>query len=333
VNLGVRYENYQSPTEINNLLRNIVFGSGSDFNSRLANAKVDTVHQFFPPDGGNWAPRVGFSWDPRSDGKTAIRGGYGIAYDRLFMTPLLEFRNDPPLRATANLGPVFNTSFTYALGDPTKPYLGFPIDPALQLGLDSRNGIRGARVTLLAVDPNLKQAYTHNWFFGIQHEIPWRTIVEVDYAGSAGHHLYNNANVNRFTGDLLTSAVFRGFNPSFSNVNFISSGSNSIYQGATLHVRRSFKTGFSFRSSYTFSRTIDDTDTLTNQATYQDVANRRLDRALAGFDVTHRLSFSAIWEMPFLKANHTWLGHAFGGWQLSGFGVLQSGFPMNVYNS
>ena len=333
LNLGIRYENYQSPTEVNGLLRNLVFGPGSDFNSRLANAKVDVVHQFFPPDAGNWAPRIGFSWDPKADGKTAIRGGYGIAYDRLFMTPLLEFRNDPPLRATTTLGSLFGTSFTYALGDPTKPYLGFPLDPALQLGLDARNGIKGARVTLLAVDPNLKQAYTHNWFFGIQHEIPGRIIAEVDYTGSAGHHLYSLSNVNRFAGDLLTNGSFHGFNPSFSAVNFISSGSNSIYNGTTLHLRRSFYKGLSFQGSYTFSRVIDDTDTLTNQANYQDIANRRLDRALAGFDVTHRVSFSAVWEMPFLRSNRSFLGHAFGGWQLSGFGVLQSGFPLTVNNS
>lgn len=333
LNIGLRYENYESPTEINNLLRNIVFGSGSDFTSRLANAKVDVVHTFFPGDGGNWAPRIGFSWDPRGNGKTAIRGGYGIAYDRLFMTPLLEFRNDPPLRATATLGPAFGTTFTYALGDVSKPYLGFPIDKALQVGLDSRNGIARARVTLLAVDPNLKQAYTHNWFFGIQHEVPGKIIVEADYTGSAGHHLYNNSNINRFTGDLVPSGTFHGYNPSFSNVNFISSGSNSIYQGATLHARRSFQHGISFQGSYTFSRVLDDADTLTNQANYQEIANRRLDRALAGFDVTHRVSFSAVWEMPFLKSHSGILGYALGGWQLSGFGVLQSGFPFTVLNT
>jgi hypothetical protein len=66
---------------------------------------------------------------------------------------------------------------------------------------------------------------------------------------------------------------------------------------------------------------------------YQDISNIRLDRALAGFDVTHRFSSAGIYELPFLRGNHGFAGRVFGGWQLSGFAVLQSGFPMTVLNS
>lgn len=333
LNLGIRYENYESPTEVNGLLRNLVFGSESTFNERLTNAKVDIVPHLFPADGGDWAPRFGFAWDPTGKGKTSIRSGYGIAYDRLFMTPLLDFRNDPPLRATATLGARFGTSFTYALGDPSKPYLGFPIDPALQLGLDSRNGINGARVSILAFDPNMKQAYTHNWFFGIQREIWSKLVLEANYTGSAGHHLYEQADVNRYRGDLLTNGKFQGFNPSFSVVHFISSGSNSIYHGGSLTVRRSFQNGFSIQGSYTFSRAIDDADSLTTEVKYEDISNRRLDRALAGFDVTHRFSSAGIYELPFFRGSKGFAGRTLGGWQLSGFAVFQSGFPLTVLNS
>ena len=332
LNLGVRYENFESPTEINGLLRDMVFGTGSSFTERLANATMQTVEHLYPPSPGTIVPRFGFAFDPDGHGKTSIRGGYGIAYDRLFMTPILDFRNDPPLRATATVGPQFGTSFTYALGDPTKAYLGFPIDPSLQLGINQANGIKNVRVAVLVTDPNFKQAYTHNWFLGVQHDIGWRVVLEADYTGSAGHHLYENTNVNRFRGDLLNNGVFHGFNPYFSAVNFISSGSNSFYNGFNLHIRRAFRNGFNIQGVYTFSKTMDDADTLTNAQNYLDVANRGLDRGLAGFDVTHRLSLNGLWELPAL-ANHNRFSKAvLGGWQLSGFAIFQSGYPFSVTN-
>ena len=332
LNLGIRYENYQSPTEINGLLRNIVFGAGNNFSARLATASVQTVEHLFPPSPGSVVPRIGFAFDPDGRGKTSIRGGYGIAYDRLFMTPILDFRNDPPLRATVTVGPQFGTAFTYALGDPAKPYLGFPIDPSLQLGVNPANGIKGVRVAILATDPNLKQAYTHNWFFGIQRDVISHIVVEADYTGSAGHHLYENTNVNRFRGDLLSNGTYHGFNPYFSAVNFISSGSNSFYSALNLHVKRSFRNGLSVQGVYTFSRAMDDADTLTNAQNYLDVANRGLDRALAGFDVPHRLSLNSVWELPILRGKKGPAASIVGGWQLSGFAIFQSGYPFTVSN-
>ena len=113
----------------------------------------------------------------------------------------------------------------------------------------------------------------------------------------------------------------------------ISSGSNSIYQGGTFTAKRRFWRGLTLQGSYTFSKTIDDTDTLTNIATYEDSHNRALDRGLAGFNVANRLSINGIWELPFLRSQHGPVAQALGGWQLSGMAIFQSGFPMSVANS
>ena len=145
--------------------------------------------QFHPHDNRNFAPRVGLAWNPDGKGRTSLRAGYGIAYDRLFMTPLLNFRDNPPLRADATLGVLFGTRVLYTLGDVSKPFLGYPVDPALRLGLDSRNGIAGARVSVRTVDANFKTSYTHNWFLGAQRELGRGIVAEVNYIGSGGHRL------------------------------------------------------------------------------------------------------------------------------------------------
>ena len=329
LNLGARYENFGSPTEINGLLRNLVLGDGATFNERLAKARVDIVKQFYPASNNDFAPRLGFAWNPDGKGKTAIRGGYGIAFDRLFMTPLLDFRDNPPLRADATLGRQFGTKVLYSLGDPTKPYLGYPLDTALQLGLDANNGIKGARVALRAVSPDLDTSYVHNWFLGVQRDIGRGLVIEANYIGSAGRRLYNAANVNRFRGDLLDN-LFQGLNPSFSSINFIESTSSSIFHGGTIQVRKPFSRGFMLQSAYTFGKAIDDADDLVGITNYQDISNRRLNRALAGFDVSQKLSIAGVWDIPFLSRGNGLAGKLLGGWKLAGTAILQTGNPMTV---
>jgi hypothetical protein len=246
--------------------------------------------------------------------------------------PAEAYRASPPLRATANLGLFFGTPFTYSLGDPSKPHFGYPVDPALQLGLDERNGIRGSRVAITAVDPNLVSPYVHNWFLGLQREIGHGIVVEANYLGSAGHHLHNVVNVNRVVGDLLDGRN-NGINPSFSSIDFVQSTSNSIYHGGTLQVRRAFQQGFTLQAAYTYGKAIDDTDIAVSTTAWQNAHDRKGERALSGFDVPQKLSVVGLWEIPLLR-NGTSLAHRLlGGWQLSGFAILEKGRPFNVITS
>ena len=309
-----------------------MFGTGGNFSERLATGRADIVKNFFPTDNNDLAPRFGFAWNPDGKGRTAIRGGYGLAYDRLFMTPLLDFRDSPPLRADATLGRQFGTQALYSLGDPSKPYMGYPIDPALALGLDANNGIKGARVAMRAVDPNLRSLYVHNWFFGIQRDLGRGIVIESNYLGSAGHKLYNVSNVNRYRGDLLDN-LYAGYNPSFSTINLIQSSSNSIYHGGTFQARKLFSQGLTLQGAFTFGKVINDADDLVSVTGYLDIANRRLDRALAGYDVARKLSVIAVWDIPFLRSSTSLAARVIGGWQLSGTGIFQSGNPVTVSSS
>ncbi len=333
INVGLRYENYGTFKDTDDTLRNLIFGSGSSYNERLVNARVDFVDEFYPTDNNNLGPRLGFAWDPKGDGKMSVRGGYGLAYDRLMNLPAENYRHSPPLRATVVLGQFFGTpQFTYSLGDPSKPYLGYPVDPALQVGLDERNGVKGARVDLTTVDPDLRNPYTHNWFLGVQRDIGWNVVAELNYLGSSGHNLYNAYNQNRFVGDLLDGS-FTGFNPSFRQINMVTSTSKSNYQGGTVSLRRNFQRGWTLQGAYTFGKAMNDADIAVGTTAFQDAADLGAEWALAGYDVTHKLAMAGVWEMPFFR-NHTGLTRTLlGGWQIAGSAILQSGNPINVTNS
>jgi hypothetical protein len=208
------------------------------------------------------------------------------------------------------------------------------VDPALQLGLDPNNGIKGAKVSITAVDPNLRTPYIQNWFLGVQRQVLNGTVVEVNYIGSAGRHLFNSINVNRFAGDLLTSGTFHGLNPSFSAISLIQSTSNSIYNGLTASVKHAFHRGVTLQGNFTYGKAIDDTDGETGTTSWQDAWNQRAERALAGFDVRKRLNIVSIWDTPFFKDRGSFAPahYLLGGWQLSGIAILDSGTPVTVTN-
>ncbi len=334
LNIGLRYENFGTYHDKENTLRNFIFGSGDTMQQRIANGKVGYVNQWYPCECLNFDPRIGFAWDPTGSSQWTVRGGFGIANDRLSTLPAENYRSDPPTIATAVLGVPYGTPFTYSLGNYTLPNLGYPVDPALQTGLNPQGGIQGARVTIQAVDPNLKTPIIYNWFLGVQHQIARNTIFEVDYIGTGAHHLYNSVNINRFDGDLLTNGQFHGFNPAFAAINFVSSTSNSIYDGVTASVKHQMGGGFMLQGSYTFGKALTDTDSETGTTTWQDAWNRKLERSLANFDTRQRVSINGIWQLPFFaKSDFRPARAVLGGWQLSGVGSIDDGMPINITNS
>ncbi|MFB3830034.1 MAG: carboxypeptidase regulatory-like domain-containing protein [Bryobacteraceae bacterium] len=216
LNMGLRYEHYGSITEPNGILRQLVFGAGSDYSARFAEGRADFVDGLFHPSWLDIGPRFGFAWNPGGS-RWVVRGGYGLSYDRMFLTGPAPFASNPPMRASAVLGQLFGTRFTYSLGDPSKPHLGYPTDPELRRGLDAKNGMLGARVTMRGFDPNLKPARAQNWFFAIQRELPFGWVVEGSYLGSVARHLESSTNRNRYRGDMLDN-IFNGLNGSFGSI-------------------------------------------------------------------------------------------------------------------
>lgn len=186
------------------------------------------------------------------------------------------------------------------------------------------------RVAIRAIDNNFNNPYAHNWFLVYQRALSGTLVLEAAYVGSAGHHLVNITDVNRFNGDLVDGRL-DGYNSSFSQINLAETNSNSIYHAASLMIQKRFSRGFSFNANYTFGKVLTDAEAEQDVTNFYDVDNRRLDRSFASFDVPQRVAFTGVWELPFLRSCTSWYCKVAGGWQLSGYGILEQGRPMNVY--
>jgi hypothetical protein len=326
-NVGLRWEDYRHPTEVFKQFSNFVPGSGSDYDQEIANGSMQLTDAPWSSKNLNFAPRVGYSWNPKP--KLVFRGGYGITYDR-FPNGIWEGLADNPPKGPvfANAGPQFDTPIIYQLGSPGA-YYGFTPNPAFTTGLNAQNGILGARVGVTAAVPNLAEPYVENWFQGIQYEFTPNWMMEVDYLGNTAHHLLWVRNINRFPGDLIENAgSFTGFNPAFANITTMFSDANSSYNALVFHVRRRMANSFSIDAVYNYSKSLDESEY--GGTDVQLLSDLALEKGLAGFNHTQRVTGYAIWHTPALTNSNAALRTIAGGWEASPIIVVQSGSPFTV---
>jgi hypothetical protein len=327
LNLGVRYENFGTLGEKHGRLATLLPGSNS-----IAAGRILRVDELFKPDNNNWAPRIGFAWDPTGNARWAIRGGAGIFYSRLWSNFTGNTRFNPPDTLQVQLSaltPGQNPQAAYRI-----PFGG---DPAFARPIDANGGNAALRPATQTVDPNLVAPYTMQWFFGVQRRFAGDWVSEINYIGNAGRKQLIRNEINRFSGDRADGTVNR-VNQSFSSMTHGYNAVNSSYHAMTAQLSRRFSAGYTAQVAYTFSRSID-TDSepfgggAGEQAGTLEVDNLRLDRGLSAFDATHRLAGSFVWELPFFRRNSGPVRSILGDWQLNGIFSLQSGFPFSVITS
>ncbi len=333
LNLGLRYDLFTPPTEAQGILSNMIFPNNPDYATRIANARLGRVSQLTTTQTHNFAPRIGLAYDLFGDGSTALRASYAIAYLEPYSNLYTNSsRFDPPDSVSAFAFPYYyGGSINY--GVPAIPSPGF------QTGLTPAGSIPGTRISPYGVAPNLKMAYSEQWFGGIQHRFPHSLYASINYVSTAGHDLYVWNDINRFTGDRTSLAVAaRRINPNWGSTYFVQNGAGSIYHGMNAQLQKQYSHGLMFTVNYTLGKSLDEvTDPGIGdyfnvwQALYtgtMDVANGRLDYGRSDFDVRHRVTANAIWDLPSPHAG--FLRTIAGGWQLNGIVTLQSGRPFTV---
>jgi hypothetical protein len=342
INVGLRWDFSGNPTLNVDRLTNLVLGQGSTFPARIAGATVQPVQEMFSnPRKGYFAPRFGFAWDPTGKGKISVRGGYGVFFDRWPNKVWSDTtRGNPPYlaAATASIHNPTGPQPLYVLGTTDSPPFGFAL-PGVQAGLNPANGPICCLSAAGGADQGLRYAYAENWFFGVQFSPRSGWVVEGDYMGSGGKHLYTVIDRNRFAGDLIQNQdTLARLNPYFSSMNYGDNSGGSIYHGATFSLRKMLSHGLTFQTSYTLGKAIDvinapGTGSGAVYGSVIDAYNIARQRGLGDNDIRQKLAFNFVVSLPSFSHMATPLRQILGGWEASSLAVFQSGRPYTVFTS
>jgi carboxypeptidase family protein/TonB-dependent receptor-like protein len=326
LNLGLRYEYFgvlHSSDRSQDV--NFYFGVGSTLEERLASGVLRSTDQntgnlkglLYRRDPWNLAPSIGIAWDPFGRGRTVLRAGYALAFDRIFDT-LRDLRSNA-------------LSLAVCATPSGCPLL---VPAARMLPLLNPNQVHPGPVVQL--DENLRTPYAQDWYVGVQQSITPNFLVEIGQAGSMGRKLVSRDNINR------RSFSTPPANAQIGGDTYLSNADNSSYLALNVSLRRRFSRGLQFQVSYTYSHAIDNQSDLFEGVvtgpgagnfavtTFTSAFNPGLDRGNANFDQRHNLVLNAIWDLPTPNVNARWAKSLLRGWTVSVIGAHRSGFPVTA---
>ena len=358
LNLGVRIEWAGGPFELNGTISNLNFNDRSAYGAAGAGqfGNFGLGKPSFSSN-TNWAPRVGFAWASDNQ-KTVIRGGYGIAYDFIFLNPITNQRFLPPFIVTGTLSGQANFTGTNSFAQWVAGTAALQTSTKAQVGTVSTTALNFGAVSP-AINGDLRNPQAHTWNFGVQREM-LGLVFKATYVGTKGNYLLRSRDVNlvaspaapatsladetarlaQFQGifSLLNGNATRRSNRldgRYNGVVFVDNSANSNYHSFQFEVQRRMGSVF-LSANWTWAKSIDDgSDVLgvliNDSANQQNPLDNRNNRAASQFDLRHRIVITHSWAVPWLKnADNPFLRYALGGWNFAGFTTFRTGFPVTL---
>jgi hypothetical protein len=347
LNYGLRWEYYGvQHAKHADQDANLVLGSGSNIYQQFNTAQVFNGANLpngnlWTPRKKNFGPRVGFAYDIFGDGKTSLRGGYGIAYERNFGNVTYNIIQNPPNYAVLQISatptaplPITNNNLGALSGTGTSPF------PSPEL--------RG-------VNTNMKTAYASVWNLSMEREVARNTVFSLEYSGSRGIHGYTIEPANgsgygpAFTGLGCDGAggascanIYQRLNLQYGNINFRTNGNDSWHDAmnAKLSSSNLFKQGINLTANYTWAHTIDDSSATFGESDEFSAQllgtlnpfDPGLDKGDSDFDVRNRVSLSAVWTLPYAQHMRGVAKEVLDGWEFTPIFSAQTGNPYTMYD-
>jgi Carboxypeptidase regulatory-like domain len=340
LNLGLRYDILTWPHEVDD---------------RQANFDIATLSLVLPNQDGynrqlinnnwkNFAPRVGFAYQLTGDGKTALRGGFGIFYflDRGGISNQLV--QNPPFSGQNTFNYSNGFRFTLSGALPCSPNCTqaqliatdatAPLPSGDFQSLDLSDPTNVSVISYMQHSPTSRVA---QWNLQVQRQLDSSSSLSLAYVGDRGIHLTRNYNANQQLFGISASAPDHDLDPTLGgSITTQENSGNSHYNSLQAQYERRFHHGFQFLGAFTWSKTIDDSCGDLDSCMPQLYSNYAIERGLSNIDQNYRLVLSSLYQLPFGKGmrwGSNWarpIDLVLGGWQLNGIYTLQAGLPFSV---
>jgi hypothetical protein len=301
----------------------------------------------------DFMPRVGFAWSPGWLGNTSIRGGFGIGYDVLYDN-IGTLSRPPQIGSTSDCpggaGCSANGKFLAQGG----------IVPSGQTGITTLTAAQARAATSSWLPPDVKYPYSEQWNLGVQHVFGTNYTLEVRYLGSRGVHLNVQDRINKIAPvdanhflptffSQPSAATIAGLKTTLTQLqalptvraDFLAAGftnpivaflpiGGSNYHGLATQLNRRFSHGLQFQAAWTWSHTIDDStadffSTVLTPRRPQDFQHLAADRSNSALDRAHRVTLSAIYDLPFFNKSNWFLKNMVGNWQVAPIYTFETG--------
>ena len=270
----------------------------------------------------NFAPRVGIAYALDKD--TVIRSGFGLFY-------MQDTGNASYFDMARNIAARVDLTW----GNPATPTLTW------------NNAIPGGSGGIAQVGPpyafvaayDHASSYTVQYLLNVQRQLGTSWVVEVGYLGSVSRHLYGFQNANQAVPGTTGSLASRTPFGDFTTIQLVADGLNANYNAGSVKVTRRFSQGLSFITSYTWSKSMDNSSGIRPQGYDtlfpQDSRCMSCEWGLSAFDVRNRFQFGGVYDLPIgknklLNINNPVGNGVVGGWQLSANMTIQSGVPQSL---